>query len=300
MGAAVATIMVSAERVKEKEAVPEVPAAGPRLHRNIWAQPAPRFPTYDPVAQRARTRQELVKFENQNKVAAEIVPIGAGPDTFVLWERGCQELENIEGVKEGIVQQFAAIELKGIKSEDGIVLGQIRRLIVETSHRLRLLRDSTESAGNLIHHGTLHPTAGMGLLQQANMMLDQLTYVDAAIAEAESFAANMGANFDHHCMHHHATDEIDADIANIMANLEKRGQPKKLMDPNWADLKYIDRLSKRAHRTTDGILNINNTVNERRALSFADNRGEIYKLDCQLSRFEEHAHSGTRFSPTKH
>merc|ERR1712166_872924 len=118
MGAAVATIMVSAERVKEKEAVPEVPAAGPRLHRNIWAQPAPRFPTYDPVAQRARTRQELVKFEKQNKVAAEIVPIGAGPDTFVLWERGCQELEN--------------------------------------------------------------------------MMLDQLTYVDAAIAEAESFAANMG------------------------------------------------------------------------------------------------------------
>ena len=31
-------------------------------------------------------------------------------------------------------------------------------------------------------------------------MLDQLTYVDAAIAEAESFAANMGANYDHHCM----------------------------------------------------------------------------------------------------
>ena len=39
--------------------------------------------------------------ESQNKIAAEIVPIGAGPDTFVMWERGEQELENIEGVKEG-------------------------------------------------------------------------------------------------------------------------------------------------------------------------------------------------------
>merc|ERR1711865_388743 len=235
--------------------------------------------SFDPVAQRAHARQELVNFglaENHLKTAAEVVPVAESSNVYVQWEQDIQDLESIEGVKEGIVQQFSQIELAGIKSEDGSVLGQMRVLIEETAAQLRKIRDVTECSGSLVDIHTLLPTAGMGVLQHASAMLDQFTYVDAAIAEAQSFAENIGSNYSAHRMHHSACDSIDDDIASIMAQVHKKAPPKKLMDCNWADRDYIHRLK------------------ERRSLSFTEWRPEVDKLYSQLRRMEDHAMTGSQ------
>merc|ERR1711918_201505 len=111
------------------------------------------------------------------------------------------------------------------------------------------------------------------LVDHCTVLLDQLTYLDSALAEAESFAAEIGAHKSDHSQKMAQVAAIESEIVKVLSEVENRAAPAKVQDPIWAEASYIQRcVSPKKHL---------------RQRQLADWAPENRKVDQQLSRMCE-------------